>query len=200
MKSNPRILVSLASLLFILSSYAQVSIKTNVLYDAALTPNLGLELGAGQRSTLSILYGLNPWTFSSDKGPRKMMHWMLMPEYRWWLCTKFDGHFFGVHLMGGQYNAENLNLPFPGGFIGGENIARGLRDHRYEGWFAGAGLSYGYQWVLARHWNLEAEIGLGYNYVKYKKFRCSDCPGKISEGHTNYFGVTQLALTFIYLF
>lgn len=200
MKLKNGIITAIATLIGAYSAYAQMSVKTNVLSDALLTPNVGVEIGAGSRSTINLLYALNPWTFSSDDGPRKMKHWMLMPEYRWWLCTKFDGHFIGVHLMGGQYNAENVHFPFPGAFFSGDNMAKGLRDHRYEGWFAGAGFSYGYQWVLAKHWNLEAEIGLGYDYVKYKKFKCADCPGKVAEGHTNYFGVSQLALSIIYLF
>ena len=183
---------------FMPDARAQFAAKTNLLYDATTTPNLGVELGVGSRNTVSLVYGLNQWKFAH--GSRKAMHWVLMPEYRWWTCSKFDGHFFGVHAMGGQFNAANMNIPFPGAFFGGENIAKGLRDNRYEGWYAGGGVTYGYQWVLSRHWNLEAEVGVGYNYVNYKKFRCAECGGKIGEGHTNYVGVTKLGLSFIYIF
>lgn len=179
---------------------AQLAIKTNLLYDATTTPNLGLELGVGSRSTINLVYGLNPWNFKSGDINRKAKHWVAMPEYRWWFCSKFDGHFIGVHAMGGQFNAANVNLPLPGGFVGGENIARQARDKRLEGWFVGGGITYGYQWVLSKHWNLEAEIGAGYDYVKYKKFKCDDCGAKIGEGHTNYLGVTKLGLSIIYLF
>lgn len=181
-------------------SAQEIALKTNLLYDATTTPNLGLELGIGPRSTFNVVYGLNPWTFNSDKGKRKAKHWVVMPEYRWWTCTKFDGHFFGIHAMGGQFNAANVNLPIPGAFFGGDNLTSGVRDHRYEGWFVGGGITYGYQWVLSKHWNFEAEIGAGYNYVHYKKFNCTECGGKIGEGHTNYVGITKLGLSFIYLF
>lgn len=194
----------LLSLILLLASAfpaaGQFAVKTNLLYDATTTPNLGAEIGAGQRNTFSLVYGLNPWSFSSDSGKRKIRHWVVMPEYRWWLCSKFDGHFFGVHAMGGQFNAANMNIPFPGAFFGGDNITKGLRDHRYQGWYVGGGVTYGYQWVLGKHWNFEAEIGAGYNYVNYKKFNCADCGGKIGEGHTNYVGLTKLGLSFIYLF
>lgn len=179
---------------------AQVAVKTNLLYDATTTPNLGAEIGVGQRSTFSVVYGLNLWKFHSDSGDRKIRHWVVMPEYRWWFCSKFDGHFIGVHAMGGQFNAANMNLPFPGAFFGGENIGKGLRDHRHQGWYAGAGVTYGYQWILSKHWNIEAEIGAGYDYVKYDKFMCNNCGRKIGEGHTNYIGLTKLGLSFIYLF
>lgn len=194
----------LLSLILLLASAfpaaGQFAVKTNLLYDATTTPNLGAEIGVGQRNTFSLVYGLNPWSFSSDSGKRKIRHWVVMPEYRWWLCSKFDGHFFGVHAMGGQFNAANMNIPFPGVFFGGDNITKGLRDHRYQGWYVGGGVTYGYQWVLGKHWNFEAEIGAGYNYVNYKKFNCADCGGKIGEGHTNYVGLTKLGLSFIYLF
>lgn len=198
----------LARLIFLLSVMllvsgncdAQLAIKTNLLYDATTTPNLGAEFGVGPRSTVSVVYGLNPWTFGSGADKRKTRHWVVMPEYRWWPCSKFDGHFFGIHAMGGQMNMARLSIPFPGAFFAGDNITSGLRHHRYQGWFAGGGVTYGYQWVLGRHWNFEAEIGAGYNYVKYKKFNCADCGGKVGEGHTNYLGITKLGLSFIYLF
>lgn len=192
--------IVLPTLFFCQSASSQLAVKTNLLYDVTTTPNFGVEIGAGSRNTLSLVYGLNPWSFNSDSEERKMKHWALMSEYRWWLCTKFDGHFLGIHTMGGQFNAANMNIPFPGVFFDGDNIAKGLRDKRYEGWFVGAGVTYGYQWVLSKHWNFEAEVGIGYNYVKYKKFNCSDCGGKIGEGHTNYVGLTKLGLSFIYLF
>lgn len=183
-----------------LPAAGQVAVKTNLLYDAATTPNLGAEIGIGSRSTFSLVYGLNPWTFNSGSNQRKSRHWVLMPEYRYWLCSKFDGHFFGIHAMGGQFSMANLNIPFPGAFFSGDNITKGLRDNRYQGWYAGAGVTYGYQWVLSRHWNIEAEVGAGYNYVNYKKFKCAECGAKVGEGHTNYVGITKLGLSFIYLF
>lgn len=189
-----------ASIFSIVTTKAQIAIKTNILYDATTTPNIGAETGIGSRSTMSLVYGLNPWSFNSDSGKRKAMHWVVMPEYRWWACSKFDGHFIGIHLLGGQYNASNINLPLPGVFFGGENLTTGVRDHRYQGWMAGGGLTYGYQWVLGKHWNLEAEIGAGYIYADYKKFNCTDCGRKLAEGNTNYIGITKLGLSFLYLF
>lgn len=31
------------------------------------------------------------------------------------------------------------------------------KDYRYEGWFIGAGVAYGYAWALSKHWNLPSE-------------------------------------------
>lgn len=200
--SYPFYLLTLLTLLLAsaLPAKSQVAIKSNLLYDALTTPNLGAEIGVGSRSTVNLVYGLNPWSFSSDSGKRRTRHWVVMPEYRWWTCSKFDGHFFGVHAMGGQFNGSNVNIPFPGAFFGGDNLGKGLRDKRYQGWYAGAGVTYGYQWVISKHWNFEAEIGAGYNYAKFKKFNCSECGAKVGDGHTNYVGLTKLGLSFLYIF
>lgn len=180
---------------------AQFAVKTNLLYDATTTPNIGAEYAINSKSTVNLVYGLNPWTFHSDThGERKAKHWVLMPEYRWWPCMVFNGHFFGVHAMTGQFNATNVNLPIPGGFFGGDNLTSEVKDHRYQGGFAGVGFTYGYQWSLGRHWNLEAEAGVGYNYVWYDKYRCGECGGREKKGHTNYAGITKLGLSIMYLF
>ena len=97
------------------SANAQFAVKTNLLYDATTTPNLGVEIGVGNKKTLQLFYGLNQWSFDgSNDRQHKLKHWMLMPELRWWTCSKFNGHFMGFHLLGGQYNAANINLPWPG--------------------------------------------------------------------------------------
>ena len=82
---------------------AQIAIKNNLLYDATTTPNIGMEIGVGRKTTAQLTYGLNPWKFSDDK---QIRHWLLMPEFRWWTCSRFNGHFFGIHAMGGEFNAQ----------------------------------------------------------------------------------------------
>lgn len=75
-----------------------------------------------------------------------------------------------------------------------------LGHYCYEGWFAGAGVSFGYQWLLSRRWNLEAGIGLGYLRLHYKQFPCTECGALIQETNKNYFGPTKLALSVMYCF
>ena len=104
----------------------------------------------------------------------------VQPEVRYWFCDHFSGHFVGAHIHGGQYNI--------GGFDGKINFlgtdARKLKDTRYQGWFVGAGIAYGYTWILGRHWNLEAEIGLGYSYTRYDRFQCAGCGRKLETDKT----------------
>ena len=91
------------------------------------------------------------------------------------VCEALGGHFAGAHLMGGQYNVGGLDFDFK--FLG-TNLSS-LKDSRYEGWFVGAGVSYGYSWILNKHWNIEAELGIGWTYNRYDVYPCTVCGRKI---------------------
>ncbi len=174
--------------LFSLAAQSQhLNVKTNVLYDATATINLGVEMGLGKKTSLDISGNYNPWTFSNN---RKWKHWLVQPEFRYWLCERFNGHFFGIHALGGQFNFNHVKLPF--------DLYQGLNDYNYQGDFIGAGLSYGYQWMLGKRWGLEATLGVGYIYVKYDRYSCATCGTKLEEGTENYFGPTKAGITLIY--
>lgn len=175
--------VVLIGLFSISHSHSQyVALKTNVVHGATLTPNLAVEIGLNPTTTLDIYGGWNPFTFNDNK---KVMHWIVQPELRWWLCDRFNGAFFGLHLHGGQYNT---------GGVGPFTI---IRDHRYEGHFYGGGISYGYQWMLSNRWGLELEIGGGYTRIEYDRFGCRECSPKEKSGSYNYFGPTKALISFM---
>lgn len=179
----------------------EFAVKTNLLYDATTTPNIGVEVGLKGRSTLNLVYGLNPWKFDSKRhGERYAKHWLVMPEYRWWTCSRLNGHFIGVHAMVGQLNVSNIDLPAPGFFFSGPGLNKVGSDSRYQGWYAGGGFTYGYQYPLSDHWNLEAEIGVGYAHMWYDRYPCSECGTSLSHGGTNYVGLTKLGLSIMYVF
>lgn len=76
-----------------------------------------------------------------------------------------------------------------------------LSDSRFQGWFAGAGLAYGYSWIPNEHWNLEAEIGFGYSYTRFDTFECVGCGRKVEEdADHHYVGPTKAAINLVYLF
>ena len=173
------------------ASAQNVAVKTNALYWATTTPNIGVEVSVAKQHSLQLFYGLNPWK-QSGGDQTSLRHWLLMPEYRYWFCESFNGWFVGAHLMGGQFNVGGVDLPF--------GLMPTLENRRYEGWYAGGGVTAGYQWVLSRHWNIEASLGVGYDYIKYDKFRCGECGERLKSGHTNYIGPTKLALSVMYVF
>ena len=171
-----------------------VALKTNLVDDALLNVNAGIEVGLAPKWTLDIPASFNAWTLSHD---RRWKHWWVQPGARYWFCNRFAGHFVGVHTQGGQYNM--------GGFDGKWNLfgtdARKLRGTRYQGWFLGAGVSYGYSFILGKHWNLEGEIGIGYSYTRYDSYPCQHCGNKIDNDKShNYFGPTKAAVNIVYLF
>ena len=169
------------------------AVKSNLLYDATTTLNAGVEVEVAPRWSVDVSGNFNPWTFSEGK---RWKHWLLQPEARYWFCNPFAGHFVGFHVLGGQYNFGNLNLP---SFLG--NRLSQLKDYRYQGWFAGAGVAYGYTWILNRRWNLEAEIGFGWAYTRFDKYRCANCGKKVDSGRVhNYVGPTKAALNLVYVF
>lgn len=170
-----------------------VAVKTNLLDDVTLTLNGGVEVKTAPKWTVDLSGNLNAWTVDN----RRWKHWLVQPEARYWFCDAFSGHFVGGHLLGGQYNWGNLNLPFK--FLGTDFSQ--LKDYRHQGWMAGAGVVYGYSWIINRHWNIEAVIGLGWVYTRYDVYECADCGKKVkSRQPHNYVGPTKVAIDLVYTF
>ena len=239
-------------------SAQDMALKTNVLYDATTTINLGYEVALNKKTTLDIWVNYNPWTLGSkwvgikdaganfvEKRDSKLKHFMVQPELRWWLCEKFNGHFFGVHLHGGIFNVGAVKMPFGWGDYGlgtypvemtnaagnkvkgiqyekgitpyqglvdkfGKDYAMnqviysnadrdGIYINSFEGWFVGAGVSYGYHWVLAPRFSMEFTIGVGYAFLDYDKTRCTNCKQIIGDGISHYFGPTRAGISLVYM-
>ena len=69
-----------------------LALKTNLLYAATLTPNLGLEIGITPQISLNIVGSYNPWNREGKKGDNdKLVHWLVQPEVRYWLCEASNG-------------------------------------------------------------------------------------------------------------
>jgi hypothetical protein len=184
---------------FALSAVAAVSrdwsVKTNLLSDATLSPAASAEMTVAPKWSVELSGSLNAWTLSG--GEKRWKHWAVQPEARYWFCRPYAGHFVGAHLLGGQYNIGGLDMGFK--FLG-TDFGK-LKDYRYQGWFAGAGIAYGYSWILDRHWNLEAEIGFGWTYTRYDRFECRDCGKRLeSDRPHNYVGPTKAAINLVYVF
>lgn len=172
----------------------KAAVKTNLFSDAFMNVNLGIEVGLTPKWTLDLTGELNGWTLSHN---RRWRHWVVQPEACYWFCDRFSGHFVGAHLHGGQYNIGGFNGRI--NFLGTD--ARKLRNARFQGWFVGAGVAYGYAWILNRHWNLEAEIGFGYSYTRYDRFKCTGCGKKVEADKLHhYIGPTKAAVNLVYLF
>ena len=190
-----RVFISLVCLVVTaLSVSGQVAVKTNVAMDVLAVPNAGIEVGLSRKLTLDVPVYYNPWkqVMWKEQDNKLFKLFMVQPELRYWFCDKFNGHFIGVHGMGGAYNTTGIDLPF--------SPFEDLVDYRYKGTFFGAGISYGYQYILNRHWSIEGTLGLGYAYVLYKKYPCQNCKPMKEEGDEHYIGPTRAAVNLIYVF
>ncbi len=165
------------------SIFPSVAVKTNVLYWATASFNAGVEIGLSPKTTLDITGGYNPWTFGDN---RKFKFGMVQPEFRFWPCSRLNGHFVGVHALYVKFNAGGIRF-------------LGMKNRRYEGNFYGAGIAYGYQWLISERWNIEATIGLGYIRSDYDRYVWERCGQFLGSDKKNYFGPTKLGVSFIYI-
>ena len=160
------------------------AVKSNLLYDATATINLGVEVGLAKKWSLDLSGNYNGWKHGDEA---RMKHWLVQPEARYWLCEKFNGHFFGLHAHYADYNVGGLKF-----------LSKNMENHRYQGNLYGAGLSYGYQWLLSDRWSMEAVLGIGWAHLDYDKYPCATCGTILKSETKDYFGVTKAAISIIY--
>jgi len=177
------------------------AVKTNLLYDATATANLGFEVALSPKFTLDIAGNYNGWNVVDGK---QWQHLLVQPELRYWLCDHFNGHFFGLHALGGQHDIYGVKLPF--------ELYPSLAEYNFRGNFVGGGLSYGYQWILGRRWSIEATIGAGYLHISYDKYAMPnsdenmyltapipDINAQLDSGKENYIGLTKIGVSIAWI-
>ena len=158
------------------------AVKTNVAYLAATVANLGVEYSFGDHYSVDLPVIYSPYTVARKYRLRFLA---IQPEFRYWLKTPMQGHFFGVHLN-----------------IGAFNIAVD-KEKRYQSpdGFYGAGLSYGYALPFARHWAAEFTLGAGYVHTKYDTYYNIPNGARFEKGQSyNYWGLTKVGINLVYRF
>ncbi len=167
------------------------AVKTNLVWWAARgTLNIGGEIGLGKRTSLEIMGGINRWNLrGSDENNKKLTHWVVKPEFRYWLCERFNGHFFGLHALYGQYNVGGVEVPL-----------LFEKEYRYEGNAAyGGGINYGYHLPFAKRWGVEFTAGVGVMRLDYTRSDCLKCGSEIGKQSKTYFGPTELGVKLIFM-
>ena len=132
-----------------------IGVKTNILYWATSTPNLGFEFGLGKRTTLDLAGGYNPWTLDREAN-RKIRHWMVMPEFRYW----FNGRPMVREYVGISALATSYNIKWG--------------EKRYNGDAGGVGLTVGYSLHIMKRMNLEFYGGFGVVLFRHKQYNIYD--------------------------
>lgn len=163
------------------------AVGVNLAWAGIATPNLSFETPLGKHFTLGVSAGLKPriWPRWSplDNDPQKDTKWAhlaVIPYLRWWPEESFRGFFLGADMIYAHYNIGAVQLPL--------GLYPELADYRFQGNFAGGGLSLGCSVWLTRHINLSLSAGAmaGYKFYlpengAYKslspdgKYKCPHC-------------------------
>lgn len=162
--------------------YWFISVKTNALWLAALTANIGVEVQLHKQLTLDIPAWYSPYDITPT---RKMRLFATQPEIRFWPERAGNGHFVGLHTH-----------------VAGFNVA--INDHgRYQDpnhalW--GMGISYGYAIELGKQkrWAVEFNIGAGFAEYDYDIYRNWENGPKVGSGSDWYWGITRAGISISY--
>jgi hypothetical protein len=170
-----------------------IALKTNLLYDVALMPNLAFEFAFGKNKRWSMEIEGNVAWWSQTESPYYCYRVGFgSVELRRWLgaatLNPLRGHYVGAYLMAGTYDLRwRKQEPF-----------RGVQsDLSYS-----AGFTYGYSLRLGRRLNLELGLGVGYLGGQYKRYTHNSdyhvYPWESAQQRA-YFGPTKAKVALVWL-
>ena len=151
-----------------------VALKNNLLYDAAATPNLQLEIKLARRWTLEVGAGFNPFPLDDKKFP-KWRHLSVSVAPRYWFCNAFHKDFISFNAAYAHYNVAGNAYPIAW-------MYPQIKDSRYQGDAVMGGVSYGWHFGISPHFSIELEGGVDAGYSWYDQFECKHCGDKKNHG------------------
>lgn len=167
-----------------------LALRNNLLYDVSLTPNIGVDLKIDSLWTLGAVVGLNAWDIDKTKN-KKWRHFLIEPNVRYWMNgDPFHKSYFEGDLIYSHFNVGNTTIPF--------SLYDAVKEKRLQGDLFALGGKYGYSWILARHWRVEAEAGIAIGYAWFKEYECATCGQQLGEGD-RIFLLPQLGINVVYI-
>ena len=161
-----------------------VHLTTNLLYDAALVPNVGVEYAFGRRWSARA-HGMYAW-WSNDSRHR---YWRLSGgslELRRWLGSNVDAFELKGHHVGAYAGAYRYDFEL--GNTGNKS------DFNYS-----VGLSYGYSMPIGRKLSLDMGLSFGYIGGEYTKYEYNDNYYiRLADMRRNYVGVTRAEVSLVW--
>lgn len=171
-----------------------MAIKTNMLYDALLVPNIGAEFYVGKGWSIG-----GDWMYAWWKTDRKHDYWRIYGgdiQVRKWFGRAADekpltGHHIGVYAQCYTYDFE----------LGGKGIMGGIPGKDlWDKCNWGVGLEYGYSLPITRRLNIDFGIGVGYFGGEYREYKpMDDHYVWQATKKRNYFGPTKLEVSLVWL-
>lgn len=145
-----------------------MALRTNLLYDAALVPNVGAEFYVGRGWSLGV-DGMYGWWSNDDKHRYWRIYGGELAVRKYFgrraAVQPLTGHHLGLYGQALTYDFETGDKGVMGGAPGGT-----LLDKAH--W--GVGLEYGYSAALGRRLNLDFSLGIGYIGGEYMEYRPLD--------------------------
>ena len=167
-----------------------IALKTNLLFDLALMPNVEVEVPFGNRWSLNGELMFPWWLFDGDKYCLQILSGGL--EGRYWLGSRqnrenrkvLTGHFLGLYAGGGKYDLQWDRNGYQGEF------------------FIAAGISYGYSTPIARNLNLEFSLGIGLLRTGYEHYHARDNYRTLlwqNNGRYTWVGPTKAKISLVWM-
>ena len=120
----------------------RIALTSNLLEDALLTPNFGVELVMADKQTLSLDASIAPYKLSQQLHNKCMT---FKVGYKLWFNQSLYAHFMGIDAIASS-----------------RDVQVGKLNYRDE--LVGLGLSYGYSFIIGKRLNLVPSVGAGLAY------------------------------------
>ncbi len=172
-----------------------VAIHTNLVYDACITPNIGVEMNVGRRITVGA-NAIYAW-WSNESKHKYWRVWGGDVYGRWWFGKKarqgsFSGHHVGVYVGAITYDIKTKET-------GTGQIAYPFNYY--------CGGEYGYSFRLAKNLKLDCSLGLGYMGGQYKTYESLPVSSFTDDYHKvwketrrrNWWGPTKAEVSLVYV-
>lgn len=171
-------------------SLPRVALRTNLLYDATLSPNLGADVRVDSTWTVGLLAGLNAWDIDKEKN-KKWRHMLFSFRARKYVNDSvFHKGYFEADAIYSHFNVGNVKFPL--------GLYKTVRERRLQGDLLALGGKYGYSWILSRDWRIEAEAGVAIGYAWFKEYDCPHC-GTYYGKDDRIFLLPQLGVNIVYI-
>lgn len=167
----------------------RMALRTNLLYDATLSPNLGVDVRVDSAWTVGLLVGINAWDIDKEKN-KKWRHALFSIRARKYRDSLFHKGYYEADVIYSHYNVGNTKIPF--------GLYSAVKDHRLQGDLIALGGKYGYSWILSRTWRIEAEAGVAVGYAWFKEYDCPHCGTYYGKGD-RIFLLPQLGVNVVYI-
>lgn len=163
-------------------------LTTNLLYDAALTPNIGVGISIADRITV-----LADWIYARWNNRDKRCYWRIHGgdiEVRYHIgnireSSPLGGHHIGVYGLIACYDFQT------------GRTHTGVLSDKYN---YAAGLSYTYSLPVGTRFNIDFSFGMGYLWGTYKKHKLiDDCDVWLSTHKQGWIGPTRAGVSLVWL-